>query len=45
MVPVAPIINRITFVFTVHMRCISIYYYYYYVNSQLCSHLVVLTVY
>jgi hypothetical protein len=31
-VPVAPIITGITFVFTFHMRCISIviYYYYYY---------------
>jgi len=34
MVPVAPIFTGITFVFTFHMRCISIvrslYYYYYY---------------
>ena len=31
-VPVAPIIPGITFVFTFHMRCISFvrYYYYYY---------------
>ena len=29
-VPVAPIITGITFVFTFHMRCISINYYYYY---------------
>ena len=28
-VPVAPIITGITFFFTYHMRCISIYYYYY----------------
>ena len=43
-VPVAPIITGITFVFTFHMRCISIvrslyfinyyyYYYYYYVTK------------
>jgi hypothetical protein len=30
MIPVAPIITGITFVFTSHMRCICIYYYYYY---------------
>jgi hypothetical protein len=29
MVPVALIITGITFVFTFHMPCISIYYYYY----------------
>ena len=29
-VPLAPIITGITFVFTFHMRCISIVYYYYY---------------
>ena len=44
MVPVAPIITGITFVFTFHMRCISIvrslyfrifyYYYYYYYNKN-----------
>jgi len=42
-VPVAPIITGITFVFTFHMRCISIgrslyyyyYYYYYYYWTQL----------
>jgi len=42
-VPVARIITRITFVFTFHMRCISIvrssyyyyYYYYYYKNLWL----------
>jgi len=34
MVPVASIITGITFVFTFHLRCISIvmYYYYYYMN-------------
>jgi hypothetical protein len=30
MVPVAPIITGITFVFTFHMRCISTYYHHYY---------------
>jgi hypothetical protein len=42
MIPVAPVITGITFVFTFHMRCISIvrsfyfifiYYYYYYVSG------------
>jgi len=38
-IPVAHIITYITFVFTVHMRCISIlrssyYYYYYYYYSK-----------
>ena len=43
-VPVAPIITGITFVFTFHMRCISIvrflyyYYYYYYYQLQLSCH-------
>ena len=29
-VPVAPTITGVTFVFTFHMRCIYYYYYYYY---------------
>jgi hypothetical protein len=29
MVPFAPIVTGVTFVFTFHMRCISIIYYYY----------------
>ena len=37
-VPVAPIITDITFVFTFHMRCVSIvrslYYYYYYCHGR-----------
>jgi hypothetical protein len=43
MVPVAPIITVITFVFTFHMRCISIvrslyyYYYYYYYDESMNS--------
>ena len=40
-VPVAPIITGITFVFTFHMCCISIvryyyYYYYYYYYTKNC---------
>ena len=37
-VPVAPIITGVTFVFTFHMRCVSIvryYYYYYYYSVKL----------
>jgi hypothetical protein len=37
MVPVAPIITGITFVFTFHMGCVSIYYYYYYYYSYVTS--------
>ena len=33
-IPVAPIIIGITFVFTSHMRCIYYYYYYYYYYSH-----------
>ena len=40
-VPVAPIITGITFVFTFHMRCISVvralYYYYYYYYYYYCK--------
>jgi hypothetical protein len=38
MVPVAPIITGVTFVFTFHMLCISIIrYYYYYYYYYYCS--------
>jgi len=47
--PVAPIITGITFVFTFHMRCISIvmslyfriYYYYYYYYYNITLHTVI----
>jgi hypothetical protein len=45
-VPVAPIITGVTFVFTFHVRCISViryyyyyYYYYYYCIIVILSHL------